>query len=80
MTPLPLRRVWMTNVLTGITRERYRFYVNKALAFCCHGHPWDNTPIYSYIAYLRYKNCTRYSCAKMQLRNILRKIDLDKPK
>ena len=47
MTPLPSRRVWMTNVLTGISRERYRFYVNETLVFRCHGHPWDNTPTYS---------------------------------
>ena len=31
MTPLPSRRVWMTNVLTGITREHCRYYVNRSL-------------------------------------------------
>lgn len=44
MTPLPLRRVWITNVLTGIIRKRYQFMQDRSLAFCCHGHPWDNTP------------------------------------
>lgn len=44
MTPLPLRRVWMTNVLTGIIRKRYQFMQDRSLAFRCHGHPWDNTP------------------------------------
>jgi len=80
MTPLPLRRVWMTNVLTRIIRERYRYMQIGRWYFVVTGTLGTTRLFTRCVANLRHKNCTRYSCAKMQLRNILRKIDLDKPK
>ena len=80
MTPLPLRRVWMTNVLTGIIRKRYRYMQIGRWNFVVTGTLGTTRLLTRCIANLRHKNCTWYERAKMQLRNIFQKNNLDKPK
>ena len=80
MTPLPLRRVWMTNVLTGIIRKRYRYMQIGRWYFVVTGTLGTTRLLTRYIANLRHKNCTRYLRANMQPQNIFQKNNLDKPK